>query len=58
MLDREVKVSDYEPHREDLSQQVQPGCSVEVRGLVKSDTEVKFGDLNRFEGDFDMGTYE
>ena len=57
-LEREVSVTNYEPGQDDVSQQVQPGCSVEVRGLVKTDTEVQYCDLNRFEGDFDMGTYE
>ena len=48
----------YEPNSEDQSQHVQAGNSVEVRGLVKGAAELQFGDLNRFEGDFDMGTYE
>ncbi len=56
--DREVTVSRYEPADEDVSQRVQVGNSVEVRGTVKSDTELQLTDLNRFEGDFDMGTYE
>ena len=45
----------YEP---EVSQTVQLGNSVEVRGLVTGENELQFGDLNRFEGDFDMGTYE
>ena len=51
-------MSRYEPADEDVSQRVQVGNSVEVRGTVKSDTELQLTDLNRFEGDFDMGTYE
>lgn len=48
----------YEPAAEDDNQRVQVGNSVEVRGLVKGDTELQYSDLNRFEGDFDMGSYE
>ncbi len=51
-------MSRYEPAEEDVSQRVQVGNSVEVRGTVKGDTELQLTDLNRFEGDFDMGTYE
>ncbi len=58
VTDREVTVSRYEPADEDVSQRVQVGNSVEVRGTVKNDTELQLTDLNRFEGDFDMGTYE
>ena len=56
--DREVTVTRYEPAEEDNNQRVQVGNSVEVRGLVKNDTELQYSDLNRFEGDFDMGSYE
>ena len=35
-----------------------PGCAVEVRGVVTGESELQFGDLNRFDGDFDMGSYE
>ena len=48
----------YEPASEDENQRVIVGSSVEVRGLVKSNTELQYSDLNRFEGDFDMGSYE
>jgi len=51
-------VTRYEPAEEDNNQRVQVGNSVEVRGLVKNDTELQYSDLNRFEGDFDMGSYE
>ena len=57
-VDREVTVTRYEPHGEDVSQHIQSGNSVEVRGLAKSASEIQFSDLTRFEGDFDMGTYE
>ena len=57
-VEREVTITKYEPHGDDMSQHVQAGNSVEVRGLVRSATEVQYSDLNRFEGDFDMGTYE
>ena len=57
-IEKEVQVSRYEPHADDVSQHVQPGTSVEVRGLVKGANELQFADLNRFDGDFDMGTYE
>ena len=40
LIDEEVKVSSYEPHAEDLAQHVQPGTSIEVRGLVKSPAEL------------------
>ena len=53
--DREVTIAQYEPEAGD---EVQVGNSVEVRGLVNGDNSVQFGDLNRFEGEFDKGTYE
>ena len=58
LIEREVSVTRYEPSGEDQSQLVRPGNAVEVRGLVKGEAELQYGDLNRFEGDFDMGTYE
>ena len=58
LVEREVQITSYDPPSENLSQRVQPGNSVEVRGVCKGASEVQFSDLNRFEGDFDMGTYE
>ena len=58
MVDREVTIASYEPDAADLSQLVQSGNAVEVRGIVLGDGEIQFGDLNRFEGEFDTGTYE
>ena len=57
-IEKEVTVIGYEPSSDDVSQHVQPGNSVEVRGLVRGSAELQYSDLNRFEGDFDMGTYE
>ena len=56
--ERVVSVTRYEPRSEDQSQLVQPGNTVEVRGLVKGNAELQYGDLTRFEGEFDMGAYE
>ena len=38
-------------------QTINNGNSVEVRGVVEGD-KLRFSDLNKFEGDFDMGSYE
>ena len=38
-------------------QTINNGNSVEVRGVVEGD-KLHFSDLNKFEGDFDMGSYE
>ena len=38
-------------------QSINNGNSVEVRGVVEGGM-LHFSDLNKFEGDFDMGSYE
>ena len=53
--DRDITITRYEPEAGDV---VQPGNTVEVRGLVIGDNKVQYGDMNRFEGEFDKGTYE
>ena len=63
VVDKEVKVVDYSPNSLE-SQQIQAGNSVEVRGTVLPlddkalPLKLKYTDLNKFEGDFDHGTYE
>ena len=57
-IDKEVQVVGYKPPRDDESQNVASGNSVEVRGVVDCDNKLTYSDLNRFDGDFDMGTYE
>ena len=48
----------YEPSVEDLSQLVQTDDIVEVRGLVRTENELHFNDLNKFVGPFDKYVYE
>ena len=58
-LEREVTVTNYNPQAVGgQSQIVNTGCAVEVRGVATGESELQFGDLNRFDGDFDMGSYE
>lgn len=58
IIDREIQVVDFKPSADDESQQIAAGNSVEVRGVVGTGNQLTYSDLNRFEGDFDMGTYE
>lgn len=54
-----MTVTNYNPQAVGgQSQIVNTGCAVEVRGVVSGESELQFGDLNRFDGDFDMGSYE
>ena len=53
-LEKEIQVVNYS--RQDTS--INSGNSVEVRGVVDGKSRLQFSDLNRFEGDFDMGSYE
>ena len=54
-VDRDITIVQYQP---EPGSEVQPGHTVEVRGLVVGENEVQYGDLNRFEGDFDKNSYE
>ena len=54
-IEKEISVVGF---RQDEDQVIASGNSVEVRGTVASDSQLTYSDLNRFDGDFDMGAYE
>ena len=56
-LEKEVTVVNYRASGAE-HMQIATGNSVEVRGVVQPDMTIAFSDLNKFEGDFDFGTYE
>ena len=54
-VEKEIQVVNYNKTAE---QTINNGNSVEVRGVVTGKSKLQFSDLNKFEGDFDMSSYE